>query len=173
MSKIAYLIGTSHIFQIGGKDCAIEHSVEFGELLREVCTGYSISTISEEVNDEGLEKYNAKYSVGAQIALELDLNHLACDPSTQQRLQEGIEERGFVLISAKMNGLDDEEANRLVTIEDIKREKYWYKVIDQNAVYPVVFICGANHTSRFGELLTSNGINVQILDQDWAPNIGN
>lgn len=170
MSDSIFLIGTSHQYQVVGDEFTIDHVEEFYQFLISLCNDLNIKMVAEEINDEGIRAYNGSTTIGRQVAKELKLEYLACDPSTQQRIDAEINGSGEVSISAKMKGLDEKEESRLLAVEEIKREKFWLLKLQQSGVIPILFICGAKHIQRFMILLAKHNYNVSVLIEDWEPN---
>ena len=170
MKAVVVIVGTCHKYQAGGKDCANEDAELFRNFLLNACLEWSISGISEEMNNEWLDHYESIQSVPSQVATELELFHHYCDPNSSERVRAGIIGRGEVLLEADLNRLsEDETANRYAD-EEIKRERYWLRELKEKGVFPTLFVCGANHVMRFKSLLDSNGLTAHVLVEDWAPN---
>lgn len=58
-------------------------------------------------------------------------------------------------------------------VEEIKkdywpiRERFWLENIIDKANEPIIFICGADHSERFKSLLIREGLEAEILINDW------
>lgn len=169
MQPAAVIIGTRHTFQVGGEDCPIECAEAFHELLLSVCRNWNLRGIAEEMSAEGLAKYKGARSIPSSVATTLGLPYRACDPTSSQRVLAGIVGPGEVLIDARMQGLSDDEAEKRLAAEEIKREKYWLRELQEHDVWPTLFVCGASHASRFKSLLDSAGFPAYVLVEDWAP----
>jgi len=47
------------------------------------------------------------------------------------------------------------------------RERYWLDQLLSLGTWPVLFICGADHTDSFALLLQENGFDVLVAFSDW------
>lgn len=168
MENSAYLIGTSHVYQTGGRGCTCEQSGKFVALLKQVCKKHGIKAIAEEMNREGLEKYASDNSLGYLVARELELTHLYGDPNYKEREEAGIRDRGKILCIAQLNELTEEETDKLIEKEELKRENIWLQRVIELEAFPLLFVCGANHAIRFSKTLAHNGITVEVLYKDWG-----
>lgn len=169
MQPAAVIIGTRHTFQVGGEDCPREHAEALRELLLNACRNWNLRGIAEEMSTEGLINYKGTKSVPFSVATTLGLPYRACDPTLSQRALAGIIGPGEVLIDAKMRGLSDDEAEKRLAVEEIKREGYWLCELQDQNVWPTLFVCGANHINRFKSLLDSAGLPAHVLVEDWTP----
>lgn len=170
MQPSIVIVGTSHTFQAGGEDCSSEVADLLRAFLFDVCRDWNLRGIAEEMNTEGLIRYKSTQSIPSQVATALQLPHRDCDPTASERSRAGIIGSGEVLLDAQMNGLTQEETAERLTIEEIKREQYWIKKLQEQKVWPTLFVCGANHANRFKLLLDSAGHPAHTLVANWAPN---
>jgi len=142
-----FLIGVDHLIQHGGfldnrKKTAI---AEFKVHLYEVVTKYNISLIAEEFNEVALSKSNTDYCTCREVARELQIGHLFCDPTPDER--------------------------KLLAIEtDNQRENVWLKRLENIKHMNILFICGSTHLETFARLLRSHGIQSRILSNKWGFN---
>jgi len=171
MQPSVVIVGTSHTYQAGGKDCPCEAADLLRALLLNVCRDWNLRGVAEEMNFEGLIRYKSTQSIPSQVATALQLPHRDCDPTSSERVRAGIIGSGEVLLDAQMNGLAQEETAERLTIEEVKREQYWLKELQEQGVWPILFVCGANHANRFKLLLDSAGHPAHTLIADWAPNL--
>ncbi len=169
MQFAAVIVGTRHTFQVGGEDCPREHAEALGEFLINACRNWNLHGIAEEMSSEGLFNYKAIKSVPFSVATALGLPYRACDPTLTQRALAGIVGSGEILIDAKMQGLDDDEAEQRLAVEEMKREGYWLRELQDQNVWPTLFVCGAIHVNRFKLLLDSTGFPAHVLVEDWGP----
>jgi len=48
------------------------------------------------------------------------------------------------------------------------REHYWLEQLQEFNRWPVLFICGAEHSLPFFDLLQANNIDAILLAKDWS-----
>lgn len=49
------------------------------------------------------------------------------------------------------------------------RENFWFEKLQPHLDENVLFICGAQHSTRFSKLLKSKGIKNQVICKRWMP----
>jgi hypothetical protein len=173
MKKIV-LVGTAHPIQRG------EDSPElFKSTLLEQCTAHQIKGIAEEIEKEAL-------TVAAKIALSLELRHLYADPDWQERAERGIQSdcrhELIQMYAGRYPGIRawPKEGNEQtlppeVLVEyrkrteraDRMREEIWLEKLVRFNVWPLLFICGADHFKSFANLLESSCFNLIKSHPDW------
>ena len=169
MQPSAVIIGTRHTFQVGREDCPRKCAEALQKFLLSACRNWNLRGIAEEMSSEGLIKYKVTKSIPSSVAATLGLPYRACDPTSSQRVSAGIVGSGEVLIDAKMQGLSEDETARRLADEEIKRESYWLRELQEQDVWPTLFVCGAIHANRFKSLLDSAGLPALVLVENWAP----
>jgi hypothetical protein len=171
MTQIAYILGTSHIYQREDDSCEIGSIEAFIKYLNKICHSYGINAIGEEMSVSALEDYNRIESIPAKFATAHGKFHKYCDPTRDEKIKLGIKEPHDVRLDAKLKGFSEEEAKRLDWEEALKREPYWLYKIQELNKWPLLFICGANHVESFTSLLATNTVVAHVVNQDWSPNI--
>jgi len=161
-----YIIGTSHPYQIADCDFAPADVGAYRNLLQEACSRHNIRAIAEEMSREGLK---GGTSLAEDLCQQLGLRYRACDPDSEEREQLGIWNEGLVRIRALQEGWDNATFNDAIRIEYRKREEYWLQQLQALDVWPVLFICGANHAASFQQLLSESNVETKVLAQDWGP----
>ncbi|MCK9634819.1 MAG: hypothetical protein M0R41_00890 [Methylobacter tundripaludum] len=170
MQPSVVIVGTRHTYQAGGKNCANENAELLRNFLLNACREWSLSGIAEEMSSDGLVYYQSIQSVPSRVATELELSHRYCDPTNSERVRVGIIGPGEIELEVKQNSLsEDEKINRLAA-EEIRREQYWLKELQNQNVWPTLFVCGPNHVMSFKSLLDSVGHATHVLVEDWEPN---
>ena len=167
MSKV-YLIGTNHDFQIpngrGPKEIRA-----FKSLLQDTCDRYSLQAVAEEMSLDALSLRGQMESTCKQVADKLRLSHRYCDPSSATRKEHGIaEDEGDIHLQKLFRGLDDDAIRRKIDDDRKQRRKYWLGELNNLEVFPVLFICGANHAFPFADLVSQDGLSVEVLHKNWS-----
>lgn len=142
-----YSIGTSHTYQKGMLCAPAGCYDEFKSLVRDVAQRYGVKTIAEELSAECLGAIAA--SLCAEVANDLSIYHLFCDPNKAERQAAGL------------------------PLEDCPatwgpRECEWLRRLG-GCEFPVMFVCGANHVDSFSAKCGDKGIAVEVLARDWQP----
>ena len=136
--RTVLLIGTNHVYQRPD----IRGSEEFRTLIEDSREEHDIKIIAEEMSLDVLHKYGATESSCKQVADSIGIPHLYCDPSYKEQKKLGIKQPG----------------RERDPVADAIREDYWLEHILKQNSWPVLFICGADHTESFRDLLQANDI---------------
>ena len=165
-----YVLGTKHDLQKAERDP--QENAAFKELIAETSKTLQIRAIVEEMSREALGKTDQ--SICLQVAHALALAHLYCDPDTQARKQLGIAvDDNELRIQAWYKNWPLEALARVIREEHAKREKIWLDEIRRLDVWPVLFVCGANHATPFAALLTEHDVECELIAVDWSPTASN
>lgn len=162
----AYIIGTSHPYQIADCDFASTDARAYRNSLQEACSWHKIRAIAEEMSWEALKDGT---SLAEDLCQQLGLLYRACDPDSEERGRLGIRNEGLVRIRALQEDWDDATLNDAIRAEYRKREEYWLRQLQALDVWPVLFICGASHVASFLQLLSESNVETKVLKQDWEP----
>jgi hypothetical protein len=160
------LIGTWHQYQKG--TAPPECVARFRQLLSSLCLEHSIKAIAEEMSQDAMPQ-GVNDSIPATVADQHYLKHQYSDPSNNVRSQLGIEGSSEIELSRQMNGWSctDTEFLSFQRAEYAKREHYWMGQITELNCWPLLFVCGADHTQPFANLLIANKFEVQIAVEEW------
>lgn len=158
------VVGTRHTIQIA--DPALK------PFLESLCRDFNIRAMAEEMNGEALAEKNCTSSIPMQIASALKIPHRFCDPNRTERANLGIRQENEFRIQAWLSNstLSDSELAARVTESYAMRERYWLEQLRQLNVWPVLFICGADHVVSFCNLLKQQSIGEHVAAEDWASN---
>lgn len=166
--KLIVLVGTSHTFQYPGTAA----SVELHQFLERLCAEHHIAAICEELNEDALAEKRETSSVCRNISISRNIAHRYCDPNLDQRKALGILQENPIRIDGWLKGWSQKKIEQEVRASHSIRERYWS---DQLAIldkWPVLFVCGAEHTKPFRSLLEQRGLSIRIAACDWEPSSG-
>lgn len=104
-----------------------------------------------------------------QVAHSFRIQHCSCDSSIEQK-KLGIKEPGKSSPSDFSCNPDRRDIDPEQRASDAIRERHWLKHLLKLDAWPVLFVCGCNHTASFLALLRANGIVVRVLFTNWGPN---
>ena len=165
-----YIVGTNHEYQ-NGENITKEEKLSFKAYLRYICQQYSIKAIAEEMNKEALSEANQISSTCESLGEELIIVHRYCDPDRTERKQLGIRQENEVRLNGFSSRMTDEEIRDSIRIENVKRENIWLEHIQKLNIFPLLFVCGANHVNSFSKITSNSGFLCNILCDDWTPNM--
>ncbi len=168
--RTAFLIGTNHLYQ---RPLPLPHDQghkQLREIIAATCQRKGVKAIAEEMCIDGLKPYDVDESVCKQVADDLHLAHRYCNPSIQEHKERGIiiNEEKFRFDGVVANKPQQQIEVEIRASHEI-RECYWLKQLIKLDTWPVLFVCGADHTEPFRALLQANGIVVHVLCTNWAP----
>jgi len=133
---VIFIVGTSHeAYQIRPQDGPQDGADAFTQHVLQLVRTHACATIAEEMSVEPLR---GRSTVGYEVAEEENLFHIFCDPTCSERQALGI--------SKDHTPLNAE-----------KREKEWLRRM-RSCIYPVLFVCGANHVCSFAERCRYEGL---------------
>ena len=170
------LVGTDHRFQRPANGPYAKETERFRNTIRALCRQHKINAIAEEMSLHALLERGVSESGAQQLCAELCLHHLLADPSPEERRELAIRQDNDVRAEHLFDNWTPEqiEADVLArgsATSDRIREQYWLRRIQMLDVWPLLFICGADHFTPFATLLRDAGVNVVESYQDWEPKV--
>jgi hypothetical protein len=166
VKKTVFLIGTDHRYQTRSADFTDAQHDAFADFVAERCSALAIVGIAEEHSNEALAESCASQPVLCNIANFLRLRHRYCDPNRQLRSQLGIKQEND--IRAFGSNLSEAEVRDRVQASHRKREQHWLEQLLEFDVWPVLYVCGANHSARLHSLLDQHSIHTELVASDWG-----
>lgn len=169
------LIGLNHGYQLVG--CTSHDWPAFNQYLSEICQMKKNDLIAEELSEDAIKVHSnlgARGSVAKDVASQLGITHLFCDPNKRERKCLGIhwtrkeiaESMGFgnVLNPDQVAIVDKKER-----AEWVIREGFWLTKLQKMNSRHGVFILGTQHVASFEQLLRSDGFDARVEKEDWEP----
>jgi hypothetical protein len=158
------VVGTSHTIQIG--DPALK------PFLEGLCRDFNVRAVAEEMNEEALAERNCTSTIPMEISSALQIPHKCCDPNRTERAKLEIRQENEIKIQAWLSGTTLSDSDLIARVKEsyATRERYWLEQLRTLNVWPVLFICGADHVESFCDLLKQQGIATHVAAEDWASN---
>ncbi len=167
-----FIIGTSHPIQCGidGADGS-EKGVALAQELRRVCEHHRIARIAEEMSKAGLEKHGVRRTVGAQVAEELGIAHHNVDMEPNERKAVSLDDDPMLNIVVHRGFRDGGKNFRQAfsALGSAVRERCWIGRILARGEWPVLFVCGSDHTASVARLWRSLRLPLVIVHRDYEP----
>lgn len=154
------LIGTSHPIQIA--DLGLKSYLEG------LWQKFNVRAVAEEMNQEALVENSCVASIPMQVASALRIPHRFCDPNMTQRAELNILQENGIRILIRRSKLPESEVAKRLEESYAKRERYWLEQLRDLNLWPVLFVCGADHVASFCKLLEQEIIVVHIAATDWT-----
>jgi hypothetical protein len=165
--KLVLLIGTSHDYQRvrgGTRDTGPE---QLRAVIAGVAVQHGVRAIAEEMSPEALVAYKATDSVGRQVAAVLGIAHRLCDPESTERQALGYREDDDIRMAGFFAGRDHDAIEAVVRASYAIRERRWLEHLLELDLWPVLFICGANHVESFEEIVHEHAISSSSSGTCW------
>lgn len=158
------VVGTSHPIQTA--------DLELKPFLEGVCREFNVRAVAEEMSEEALSEKRCSASIPMQVASALEVPHRFCDPNRAERGLLGILQENEIRLQAwsSNSSLSNSDVAACVMESDAKREAYWLDQLRSLNIWPVLFICGADHVTSFCGLLAQHSIAAHVAANDWEPN---
>ncbi len=158
------VVGTSHTIQTADLDLKL--------FLERLCREFKVRAVAEEMSEEALAEKSCAASIPMQVASALRVPHRFCDPNRVERAKLEIRQENDIRVEAFLSNstLSESEIAACIAESHAKRERYWLEQLRGLSVWPVLFICGANHVASFCQLLKQQGIVAHVAAEDWASN---
>lgn len=168
-----YLISTNHANQMIG--CKHGRSDIFFEYIKSLCNKHNdIDLLAEELSIEALEIWKPQgvtASVCKKISEKFSINHIFCDPNSDERKQLRIESDREILERLRKEKYSHHKETEILNLESEKnhpkRERFWLDKILSTNFNSCLFIIGTKHHESFSLLLRESQINFEILNYNW------
>ena len=172
--KTVVLVGTNHKFQRPVDGSNADGIAQFRSTIMDICLRHKIAAIAEEMSLHALQEKNVAESVAQQVCTLLGVHHQLSDPSPEERYKLCIRQDNDIRAEHMLDEWTREEIEADVllrgsTPSDRIREQFWLRKIQELDVWPLLFICGANHFASFAALLRANHVDVFEAHLDWEP----
>ena len=145
---MVYLLGVDHQVQHSGLPMTPERDKatrDFCTFLKSMVKDLNISMLVEEFNEDALRMNNVSISIVKNVAEGVELKHLYCDPTRQERKALGID-----------NDLD-------------RREQFWLSRLEPHLNYErILLVCGASHLESFQRRLLDKGVKAEVLPAQFG-----
>lgn len=170
MQATLFVLGTSHPIQCGTDGIGPTTVSAFEGELRRVCEDFGIRRIAEEMNQIGLKRYGVTRTVGQRIAEDNGTEHHCIDLDPQDREPLSLDDGVMLGIAMGQYGVDAGRFRDAFSVlwSDV-RERAWIGRLLASNQWPVLFICGSNHSGSIERLWRSLGLPVTVVHRDYEP----
>lgn len=166
MKRVAYIVGTNHKFQFCDPEIDASRHQIFSETLSGLISDNGISGLAEECNIQALNEQKCQASSVQILAVNRELPHRYCDPDRDARDKRGILQENAIRASAFMKDETEDQIQEMIKKSYLKRESYWADELLNFNVWPVLFVCGANHVKSFVSVLDQHGVKGIVCNED-------
>ena len=165
-----FILGTGHTLQCASRGTDAARVAAYEAELRRICTEYEIARVVEEMSRDGLSYQEVECTVGKRVVASLGLEHQMVDLELAER--DGLSLGDGPMLNVVLNqNLPNDEAFRTAfdALGDAVRERVWIGRMLSLRSWPVLFICGADHTNSVEALWRSLALPVTVLHRDYEP----
>ena len=167
MSRRVFVLGTDHRFQRRSNEFTELQHRQFALYVLTTAKDSGIAALAEENNLQALEEACIAESTVQAIARKIGLKHRHCDPDRRTRYELGICQENDIRVSIFPNELPEADIQQKVQESMRARERYWLSQILELNMWPVLFICGADHSLPFLDLLREEDLDAVLVAKDW------
>lgn len=166
-NRIVVLIGTSHKYQLPLENVESNGSPNFYNIIDELSKLHQVKSIAEEMSVDALQESGFTISIAQKLCDDRRLLHQFTDPTREERKKMGILQDYEVESKGWWFGWSRERIEAEKKKNSRIRERFWLSRIDEVNIWPLFFICGANHFNSFATLLLKEGVGVVKTFSDW------
>lgn len=168
MNHTVLVLGTDHRFQRRSVEFTEARHQTFGAFVIAAAKQAGVAGLAEENSVAALAEADITQSTIELIAHELWLRHRYCDPDMKTRAKLGMPQENQIRISAFPEKLAEAEVQRRLAESMRAREAYWLSELIEFNTWPVLFVCGAEHSLPFLDLLKARGFSAALVAEDWG-----
>lgn len=168
MPKAMYIIGTDHKYQNRSEKFTELQHEGFERYISQTVVERSIAILAEENNEQAITEAGLTESSIQKLARVHSIRHLFCELDRKSRAENGMEQESGIRITEWMKGTTEDEIEQKIQESYRNREAHWLRCILKEDVWPILFICGANHSVQFLELALKNEVSAVLLAEDWG-----
>lgn len=169
MSRRVLVLGTDHGFQRRSNEFTELQHRQFALYVLTIAKENGVAALAEENNPQALEEACIAESTVQAIARDLGLRHRHCDPDGKTRHALDIRQENYIRIMSKIpNELPEADIQQQVWESMRARERYWLSQLLEFNTWPVLFICGADHSLPFLDLLGKEDLDAVLVSKDWG-----
>lgn len=151
---LLYVLGTSHPLQCGSGECSSTQIIAFQAELQRIFEAHKIRCVAEEMDIEGLRRYNVDSTIAQSLALSRNIQHHNVDLTVEERRLFSLDQSAVVNVRAHVP-FNDAEARFQCgfdrTLSEV-RERCWLTRILAKQQWPTLMICGAEHSQSNAKL---------------------
>ena len=168
VERLTLIFGTDHRYQHGSNELSEKQHRAFRLKLSSISASCGVRAIAEENSLQAVHEQDRDRSVVAEVAEMLHLSHRYCDPEHKKRAELGISQKCAIRASAARGSWPENRVREEIKLSHNRREAHWVEQLRELDQWPVLFICGADHSQTFCSVLHEHGINADIVEYQWS-----
>ena len=174
MTREVFILGTSHILQCGAAECGVNKISLLEREIRRILSEYGIRRIAEEMSDDGLRQRAGDQASGTVC------QRIAGNDVPVHDVDLGVKERArlslsngdidaFMFKHSKNNSERIRVREALGNLCGEVRERVWVARVLSRDEWPVLLVCGADHTVSVSALFERIGVQATVICRDFDP----
>lgn len=168
-----FLVGVNHSHQFFNEVNQIGRPCEFLKSLRQLALVTECNALGEEMSEAALQERGASTSVAAELAEELQLPHIFCDPNRSEREELVIPSEAQLKTDLSLGRVLSRTEQACLDWESRKywpaREAFWLRKLRELDSSRVLFVLGSDHVETFTTLLVRERLWVSCMVARWEP----
>jgi hypothetical protein len=129
---------------------------------------YCVKHLAEEYSTQALEEQGISETTVETLASHLGIAHSYCDLDRDTRHSLGIPHESEIRMKGFCKGWTEEEISHRIRQFHRARERFWLERLLVTGLWPVLFVCGADHATHFADLLRSKGFDASVIEEQWS-----
>ena len=174
MTREVFILGTSHKLQCGAAECGVNKISLLEREIRRILSEYGIRRIAEEMSDDGLRERAGDQASGTVC------QRIAGNDVPVHDVDLGVKERArlslsngdidaFMFKHSKNNSERIRVREALGNLCGEVRERVWVARVLSRDEWPVLLVCGADHTVSVSALFERIGVQATVICRDFDP----
>jgi hypothetical protein len=169
MIMFIQIVGTNHEHQYLrlGKDYS-----SFESYLKNLLRKNNFDLAAEEMNEEAIASEKAFGSVVKNVAIDEKVEHLFCDPESEERDRLGIRSEKDIIRELSGGSVlrpeHEESFQEQIEKSWAIRERVWLDRLLKTGKSSILFVCGTKHQSRFKKLLEENQVDCSVVIANYT-----
>ena len=169
MVMFIQIIGTNHEHQYlrHGKDYS-----SFESYLKDLLRKNNFDLAAEEMSEEAIASEKAFGSVVKNVAIQENVEHLFCDPESEERDSLGIRSEEDIIRELSGGSVlrpeHEESFQEQIEKSWAIRERVWLDRLLKTEKSSILFVCGTKHQSRFKKLLDENQVDCSVVIANYT-----
>jgi hypothetical protein len=140
---------------------------EFASCLTRLVSSHGARLLAEEYSTQALKEQGLSETTVERLAKALGIAHCYCDLDRQTRYSLRIFQEGDIRTEALRRDWTEREIVERVARSHRVRERFWLERLLEARLWPVLFVCGANHARHFASLLRAKRLDVSVIEEHW------
>ena len=175
MTPAEFILGTSHPLQCGATECGDERISLLKQVILGALSDHGIRRIAEEMSHDGLREALGDEAGSGTICQRIapkDISVQFVDLGVKERACLSLSDTNIVASAIRHAEGSSELAKFRESLNSLcgeVRERVWVARVLSGQGWPVLFVCGANHSVSVKRLFERVGVEATMICSDFDP----